>query len=42
MKLCISINNSKPEDKKKIINSIKGVVKAFSKRFGFEFTFEEW
>lgn len=30
MKLCISINKSKPEDKKKIINSIKGVVKAFS------------
>lgn len=36
MKIVITIMNHKEKDRKAIVNSIKGIVKAFSKQFGFE------
>lgn len=40
MKIIISLSGVKPEDKKSVINSIRGVVKAMAKRAGFNMTFE--
>ncbi len=35
MKIIIQIDGWKPDDKKQIVNSIKGFVKSLGKRFGF-------
>lgn len=40
MKIIISINDWKSEDRKHIVNSIKGFAKALAKRMGFVMTFE--
>lgn len=40
MKIIININNLSLENKKHIINSIKGFTKSLAKRFGFEMEFE--
>lgn len=39
MKIIIQIDGWKPENKKEIVNSIRGVVKAFGKRFVFRMDF---
>ena len=41
MKIIIQIEGWKPEDKKQIVNSIKGFVKSLAKRFGFQMEFRE-
>lgn len=40
MKIVIKLSGVKPDDKKNVINSIRGVVKAMAKRVGFNMTFE--
>lgn len=41
MKIIIKIENWKPEDRKAIVNSIKGFAKSLAKRFGFQMEFRE-
>ena len=40
MIITIKLSGIKPERKKEVLNSIKGVVKAMAKRVGFSMTFE--
>lgn len=40
MIITIKLSGVKPNDKKSVVNSIKGVVKAMAKRVGFNMTFE--
>jgi hypothetical protein len=40
MKIIINLSHITPENKKHIINSIKGFTKSLAKRFGFEMEFE--
>ncbi len=39
MRIIIRIDGWKPEDKKAIINSVRGFVKALGKRMGFRMDF---
>lgn len=39
MKIIIQIDGWKPDDKKAIVNSIRGFVKSLGKRFGFKMDF---
>lgn len=39
MKIIIQIDGWKPDDKKQIVNSIRGFVKSLAKRFGFRMEF---
>ena len=41
MKIIIQIDGWKPDDKKQIVNSIRGFVKSLGKRFGFRMKFRE-
>ena len=41
MKIIIRIDGWKPEDRKQIVNSIRGFVKTLGKRFGFRMDFRE-
>ncbi len=41
MKITIQIDGWKPEDRKQIVNSIRGFVKSLGKRFGFRMEFQE-
>ena len=41
MKIIIQIDGWKQEQKREIVNSIKGFVKSLGKRFGFSAEFEE-
>lgn len=41
MRLIIQIEGWKQEDKKAIVNSVKGFVKSLAKRFGFQVEFCE-
>lgn len=40
MKIVISLSNVETDNKKHIINSIKGFAKSLAKRFGFSMEFE--
>lgn len=41
MKIIIRIEGWRQQDKKAIVNSVKGFVKSLAKRFGFQAEFEE-
>ena len=41
MKIIIQIDGWKPDDKKAIVNSIRGFVKSLGKRCGFRMKFRE-
>ncbi len=40
IKIVIRIRGWKPENKKEIVNLIRGFIKSLAKRFGFEMSFE--
>ncbi len=40
MKIIIQIDGWKPDNRKQIVNSIRGFVKSLGKRFGFRMDFQ--